>query len=124
MICPHCRKETGKLELFKSKVLGLTLTKIKDWDKPYNQIVVPEGFRKIKVWELMKLIESKERDSFLGDYKVKYNFIWCEQTNYAKNNNYASGLYLCENLDVYSDGEDLADSVSGGRVVFVKEQTQ
>lgn len=47
MKCKHCGHDIEELnyELFESKVLGLTLTKIKDWDKSYNQIIVPEGFR-------------------------------------------------------------------------------
>ena len=115
-------KKEKEYELFKSKVLGLTLTKIKTWDKPYNEIIVPEGFRMIKIWELWQLLESKERDKFLGDYKGKYNYVWCEQTNYAKLNNHSSGLCLYGSLSVDSYGGDLAGSSSVGRVVFVKEE--
>ncbi len=120
MICPHCNKDTDNIELFESKVLGLDITNIQDWDKPYNEIVVPEGYRKIKIWELWELLESEERDDFLGEYKGKYNNFWCEQTNYAKLNNYSSRLCLNGNLGVYSDDDELAGSGDGGRVVFVK----
>jgi hypothetical protein len=118
--CGHEIAKTEELELFESKVLGLTLTKIQDWNKPYNEIVIPEGFRKIKIWELWQLLESEEMDKFLGDYKGKYNWFWCEQTNYAKKNGYSSGLCLDWNLDLYSVDGGLADSGDGGRVVFVK----
>jgi hypothetical protein len=108
------------MKLFKSKVLDLTITKIIDWNKPYNEIVIPKGFRLIKVWELMKLLESKERDKFLDSYKSKYNWFWCEQTTYAKANNYFSWLYMDGDLYIGSNSEYLASSYSDGRVVFVK----
>jgi len=120
MKCSKCHQEIIE-ELFESKVLGLTLTKIQDWDKPYNEIVVPEGFRKIKVEELWKLLDSEEADSLLGDYKGKFNFFWCEQTKNDKLNKYARRLYLGGSLNLDSYVVNLDVSYDSGRLVFVKE---
>ena len=118
MKCPKCGYEG--LELFESKVLGLTITKIQDWDKPYKEIVIPEGYRMIKVWELLKLVESEECNNFLGKYSETYNYFLCAQTKYAKENSRSSWLYLNNNLNFDSVNGDLANYEEVGRVVFVK----
>ena len=99
----------------------MIIPKILDWDKPYNEIVIPKGMRLIKLWELFKLLDSKYSDKFLGNYKGKWNYFWCEQTKYAKLNNRSSGLCLVRGLDLYSGDVSLAYSDDCGRVVFVKK---
>lgn len=103
------------------KELGIEVTKPKDWTKPYNQIEVPTGWRKIKVWELFYILDgSKYMDDFLGDYKGKWNYFWCERTDFAKKNNYFSGLGLYWDLDLDSNWNSLVDSNDGGRVCFCR----
>jgi hypothetical protein len=106
-------------KLFKFK--DLEITPIKTWTKPYYKIKVPKGFRKIKVQELWDLLESDKSEDFLGEYKGKSNWFWCEQTKWAKRNNYASGLCLGRDLDLDSGSGSLAHSIGNGRVVFVKD---
>ncbi len=121
MKCKHCGSEIKKPKLFKSKVLNLELTQIQDWDKPYNEIEIPKGFRLIKVEELWKLLDSKEADSFLGNYKGEYNWFHCAQTKNDKREKWGRRLCLGRGLNLSSDDEDLASSYGDGRVVFVLE---
>lgn len=110
------------MKTLKIKELGIEVTKPIEWTKPYNQIEVPKGWRKIKVWELWFILDGSQYiDEFLGDFKGKRNWFWCEQTDYAKKNNYSSGLYLYWGLYVGSGYVGLANSVGDGRVVFVKD---
>ncbi len=123
-ICLSCGqevKETGELKFTEYPEFGIEVSQIIDWDKPYNEIVVPEGCRLMDVWELWRLLESKYSDAFLGAYKGKYNYFWCEQTKYAKENNYSSGLSLYWYSYLLSYYEDLASSHSYGRVAFVRD---
>ena len=123
------QKEKGLLNStiktnLKVKEWNLEITPIQDWNKPYNQIIIPKGFRKIKVWELWRLLESKYADEFLGDYKGEYNRFWCEQTNYDKEdkeNGYSRWLYFDWSLDLGSGNDVLADSNVNGRVIFCKD---
>ena len=110
------------MKLFKFKNLEITYPK--SWTKPYNEIVIPEGFRLIRVWELWELLESEQAEEFLGPLKDEYCLFWCEQTRYAKRFDFSSRLYLDGNLNVYSDNDDLADPNSNGQVVFVKEEVK
>jgi len=105
-------------KLFKFKNLELTYPQ--SWTKQYNEIVIPEGFRLIRIWELWELLESKQADDFLGDLKGKFCYFWCEQTSYAKKYSFSSGLFLGRYLSVVSSNEYLANSNSYGQVVMVK----
>jgi hypothetical protein len=105
--------------LFKFK--DLEITKIVDWNKPYNEIVCPKGFRLIKVQELWDLLDSDKNDEFLGDYKGKYSRFWCEQTKVDKIKGYARRL--CRNDSGWfnaSWSDDLDYSGENCRVCFVK----
>ena len=112
------------MKTIKIKELGIEVTYPIVWTKPYNEIIIPKGWRKIKVWELWFILDgSKYMDEFLGDFNGKYNYFWCEQTDYAKNNNYASRLYLnwVLVLDSGDWGGSLSDSNDDGRVCLVRE---
>ena len=107
------------------KELGIEVTKPKVWNKPYNRIKIPKGFRLIKVWELWFILDgSKYLHEFLGKFKGIYNWFWCEQTTYGKKYNYASWLCVVRNLSLDSGGQNLASSDKYGRVVFVKEKKE
>lgn len=112
------KQKTNKLFKFKN----LEITQIQDWNKPYNQIIIPSGFRLIKVQELIDLLESDSAGKFLGDYKDKHNWFWCEQTKYDKLNNYSRRLFRGRggSWDAFWSGLGYSDA--GGRVVFVKEK--
>lgn len=87
------------VETIKIPELNLEVTRTQEWTKPYNKIIVPEGWRKIKVQELWFILDgSKYVDDFLGDFKGKWNRFWCEQTHYDKENNYSR--WLCSDDDL------------------------
>jgi len=112
--------EPKEQKLLKIPELNIEVTKIQDWIKPYNEIVIPKGFRLIEDYELMWLIR-KATTKFLGKYKGEYNYFWIAQTPYVKANNYSSGLYLNGNLGLYLYDDGLSDSDEDGRVVFVRD---
>src|SRR3990167_4333213 len=105
MKCKYCKQEMPE-KISKTMAindLGLEVTYPIEWTKPYDEIIIPKGWRKIKVWELWFILDgSKYMDKFLGEYKGQFNYFWCEQTDYAKKNDYASGLSLYRNLDLSS----------------------
>lgn len=105
----------------KIKEINIETTKIKEWTKPYNKIKVPKGFRLIKIWELIYILESKYCDRFLGKFKDSWNCFWCEQNKYSKENNLACGVDRSRfgSWDAYWDRFDYSDDF--GRVVFVKK---
>ena len=112
-------------DLMRIPELKIEVTKPVKWIKPCNKIVAPKGFRKIKVWELWFILDgSRYMDEFLKDFKGKYNWFWCEQTNYANKNNYSSGLVLGWGLGLVSDVDNLAGSNGRGRVVFTRDLPQ
>lgn len=124
MKCEKCGqevKETQELKFTKYPEFGIEVSQIIDWDKPYNEIQIPNGCRLPEVWELWRLLESEYSDKFLGKYRGEYSWFWCKQTKYAKENNRSSGLYLHWGSYLGSACEDLADSDSDGRCVFVRD---
>ena len=123
MKCKTCGHEM-KEEPIKIKELNLEVQRPQKWVKPYNEIVIPKGWRNIKVWELWFILDgSKYMDNFLGYYKGKYNYFYCEQTSWAKKNNRLSRLSLDGDLVLYSgwSGGDLGNSDGDGRVVFCRD---
>jgi hypothetical protein len=91
---------------------------MQDWDKPYNKIKPPKGYRLIKASEVAILLESNEALEFLGDYSERYNLFLCEK------NKKEDVPRVCRDKDGYWDviwyNLDISDSI--GRVVFVKEK--
>lgn len=118
--CKHCGHEIEEKKTIKMPEFNIEITEIQDWSKPYNEIIAPKGFRKIEVWELWRILDSKYRDKVLGEYKEKSNYFWCEQTEYDKRNNYSRWLYLSRGLNLGSNNDVLAVSYSGGRVIFCR----
>jgi len=50
--------ESKSLKPFKCKELNLEITPLKEWTKPYNEIVIPKGWRLLKTHECIFLIEE------------------------------------------------------------------
>jgi hypothetical protein len=105
----------------KIKEINIEVTKIKEWDKSYDEIKPPKGFRLIKIWELAYILESKYCNKFLGKFKDKWNYFWCEQTKYAKKNKYACRLGRGRCGFWIANWRRFGDSNAVGRVVFVKK---
>lgn len=81
----------------------------------YAKKLCSEGFRLPKRWELFKIMEDKENRKKLSD--SGYMFFWSSTIE----GNFVKGLILYNDLDLYSDNGNLADSNGFGRVVFIKE---
>jgi len=108
---------TKKLKTF--KIAGLEITEIKDWNKPYNEIEIPKGFRLPTIQEMFDIFEE-DVDKWLGDYKVKYNLFWCSQTRYDKLNKRSRWVFLNRNSNLNSYCDNLEGSYGVGRVAFVR----
>lgn len=109
------------MKTIKIPELNIEVTYPEVWPKPYNEIVIPEGWELIDLGRLWWIIDSSPySDEFLGKFKGKYNSFWCKQTKWAKTHSYASGLYLNRDLYLYSYNDDLAGSYEDGRVVFCR----
>lgn len=102
------------------KILDMEITPIEEYTGRYCNIKVPKGFRLIKRWELMKILDSDQADDFLGKFKGQWNWFWCAQSWRDERNNRASRLCLSGDLYVGASSGDLAISGDGGRVVFAK----
>lgn len=100
--------------LFKFK--DLEITRIIDWDKSYDEIVIPKGFRLIKIQELVEILESDQEDEFLGAYKDKFGYFWC-----AKNKHGVLRLSRGSSGNWYASWA-VRGSVDAGRVVYVKKE--
>src|SRR3990167_184493 len=112
------------MKTIKIKELGIEVTYPIVWTKPYNEIIIPKGWRKIEIWELWFILDgSKYMDKFLGKFKGEFNYFWCEQADYAKKKNYSSRLYLSRNLNLASRywNVNLSYSDEDGRVVFARD---
>ena len=112
--------ENESLKTFKCKELNLEITPVKEWTKPYNEIVIPKGWRLLKTHECIFLIEEGYKNELIRKLK-EYNWIWVQQTNYAKENNYSSRVYFFRNGNVSSNYDNLQDSYGSGRVAFCRE---
>ena len=111
--------ENESLKTFKCKELNLEITPVKEWTKPYNEIVIPKGWRLLKTHECIFLIEEGYKNELIRKLK-EYNWIWVQQTNYAKENNYSSRVYF-DGGGVGSDSGGLQVSLDNGRVAFCRE---
>jgi hypothetical protein len=104
--------------------LNIEVTFMKEWTKPYNKIVCPNGFRMIKFSEVLFIWENEEyRNIFFKDYlkNPKWTAIACEQLWNDKINNYSRWVFLDRISNLGSYSSDLACSGDDGRVVFVRE---
>ena len=113
--------ENESLKSFRCKELNLEITPLKEWTKPYNEIVIPKGWRLLKTHEYFYLIEEGYENQLIGKFKNEYNYAWTQQTNYAKKNNYASRVYFDRNGIVYSNYDYLQNSYDNGRVAFCRK---
>jgi len=113
--------ESKSLKPFKCKELNLEITPLKEWTKPYNEIVIPKGWRLLKTHECIFLIEEGYRDELIGKFKKDCNYIYVQQTNYAKKNNYLSRVYFYWSGSVNSSYDNLQNSNDDGRVAFCRE---
>jgi len=113
--------ESKSLKPFKCKELNLEITPLKEWTKPYNEIVIPKGWRLLKTHECIFLIEEGYRDELIGKFKKDCNYIYVQQTNYAKKNNYLSMVYFNRRGSINSYNDDLQNSNDNGRVAFCRE---
>lgn len=118
MKCPHCNTEIEKKNfIFKN----LEFSPIQKHTKTFKKIKIPKGWRLPKVWELLEVIDSEGWKDLDKEYKKEYHWFFCEQTNFSKNNNYLSRVYLNRNGYVFSNFVNLANSGDYGRVIFVKD---
>ena len=113
--------ENESLKSFRCKELNLEITPLKEWTKPYNEIVIPKGWRLLKTHEYFYLIEEGYENQLIGKFKNEYNYAWTQQTNYAKKNNYASWVCFGRSGSVYSVDDDLQNSYDNGRVAFCRK---
>jgi hypothetical protein len=95
---------------------------IKHENKTFKEISIPKGCRLMRIWEFAKLIESDERDEFLGEFKGQYNYFFLEQTKYGKANSFIARAYLSRGGGWSSNDDDWASSDNSGRVVFCREK--
>ena len=113
--------ENENLKTFKCKKLNLEITPLKEWTKPYNKIIIPKGWRLLKIYEFAYLIEEGYKKELIGKFINKYNYIWLQQNKYAKDNNYSFRAYLDGDGDWYAGDGDLPGSDVDGRVAFCRE---
>jgi len=113
--------ENESLKSFRCKELNLEITPLKEWTKPYNEIVIPKGWRLLKTHEYFYLIEEGYENQLIGKFKNEYNYAWTQQTNYAKKNNYASRVCFDRDGYVYSNVVNLQYSYDVGRVAFCRK---
>ena len=100
---------------------NLEWSKIKRWNKTFEKIKIPKGWRLPKVTELLEVYETDKAKKFDKEYKKKWHWIFCQQTKYAKENNYMSRVFLIGDGVLVADGGDLSYSDDIGRVVFCRE---
>ena len=108
----------------KVKELKIEVSEMKEWTKPYDEIVCPKGKRLIKFSELMFIWENeKYRKILFKEYleNPSWILIWCEQLWNDKLKNRSRWLSLGRDLVLGSNWCSLDNSDSDGRVVFVKE---
>lgn len=117
MICPHCNKETEKL--IKIEELNIEV-KFEKWTESYEELLknIPKGFRLMKVSEFFKLAELDLIDKINTEKNI---YIYLEQLPIDKKNKWARVLCRYWNFDLFARDSGLADSDSGGRVIFIKD---
>ena len=100
---------------------NLEWSEIKKWNKTFREIKIPKGWRLPKITELLEVYETEKAEKFDKEYKKKWHWIYCQQTKFAKENNYLSRVCFDWGGDVDSYYDVLRDSDDDGRVVFCRE---
>jgi len=100
---------------------NLEWSEIKKWDKTFREIEIPKGWRLPTVTRLKSIYKTDKAEEFDKEYKKKWHWIYCQQTKYAKENNYMSRVFLIGDGVLVADGGDLSDSSDNGRVVFCRK---
>ena len=103
---------------------NLEWSKIKEWDKTFEEIEIPKGWRLPKVTELKRIYKTDKAEKFDKEYKKNWHLFFCQQTKFAKENNYFSRVYLLSDGDLGASVGVLSDSGGDGRVVFCRELKQ
>ena len=85
----------------------------------YKDSKVPKGWKRIPLYQLIYILESKYRKSFLRELDGRYNWFWIEK---RKVDNYCSAL-LEDDDRLYVDGNDFDDNNGCHALgVFVREK--
>jgi len=100
---------------------NLEWSKIKKWNKTFEEIEIPKGWRLPTTDELKSIYKTDKVEEFDEEYKKVWHWIYCQQAEYAKENNLLSGVFLGSNGGFYASNEDLSYAYDGGRVVFCRE---
>ena len=103
---------------------NLEWSEIKKWNKTFREIKIPKGWRLPTTDELKSIYKTDKAEEFDKEYKKIWHWIYCQQTKYAKENNYFSRVYLLSDGDLSADCEVLSYSNGDGRVVFCRELTE
>ena len=121
MKCKTWGHEIEKSQKLKSKIMkdiGLEVTYPIKHTETYDEIKIPNGWRLPELWELFRIAQYDLKFLKEDRWVVYYSL----PTYYAKENGYTSGLYVDSYCGLYSECDNVADSVGDGRVVFVKEK--
>ena len=113
----------NKTEYIKIPELKIEISQLKEWTKPYNEIVIPKDCELVNLSELLFIWENeKYRKVFFKEYLANPSYIriWCKQLWNDKKNNWSRWLCLYGNLNLSSGSGDLAGSDGDGRVAFVR----
>lgn len=118
----HCGSEVVESkDNIKIPELGIEITPLQEWKLPYNQIVIPEGYRLAEDWELIWIARHAKYDkTFFPKIGKDYYYVWCLSLP-SEVGKYSRRLCLGGNLDLYSGYGGLADSSENGRVAFVRK---
>ena len=103
--------------------LGIEVSSMREWTKPYKEISIPKGCELISFSQALYIWETeKYRVRFFADYlkNPKWLRLWCNQLWNDKKKDNSRGLCLDGYLGLYSDDRGLAYSNLDGRVAFVR----
>lgn len=110
------------MKTFFIPVLNIDITPLQEWTKPYNEIVIPKGYRLAHDWEVIYIARQEKYARLLfPNIGEQYYFVWCHQTPSDVTKGYARRLCLDGDLDLDSYGGVLAGSGGDGRVAFVRD---
>ena len=119
--CKHYGHELK--ENIKIPEMKLEITQIEKWNKSYNEIKIPKGYRLMEVWEFFKL-EKEHPKIFNKIFKEKSVEYVLAQTNSDISNSRSRWLSRNGYLVLFARGRVLASSDSVGRVFFVRSTSK